>query len=131
MCWDLNPPKTQFGTQTQVVGTQFSSVQFSRSVVSDSLRPHGLQHARPPWDSDPAKTQGTWFQDLMKLGFLMSNCRKNSVRDKVIGKKWTYSDTEGRALHRQSVGPRRGRVQPVVFTSLIPTSPLSPSGIPI
>ena len=27
---------------------QFSSVQFSRSVVSDSLRPHGLQHARPP-----------------------------------------------------------------------------------
>ena len=26
----------------------FSSVQFSRSVVPDSLRPHGLQHARPP-----------------------------------------------------------------------------------
>ena len=24
------------------------SFQFSRSVVSDSLRPHGLQHARPP-----------------------------------------------------------------------------------
>ena len=27
---------------------QFSSVQFSHSVVSDSLRPHGLQHARLP-----------------------------------------------------------------------------------
>ena len=26
----------------------FSSVQFSRSVVSGSLRPHGPQHARPP-----------------------------------------------------------------------------------
>ena len=26
----------------------FSSVQFSHSVMSDSLRPHGLQHARPP-----------------------------------------------------------------------------------
>ena len=26
----------------------FSSVQFIRSVVSDSLRPHELQHARPP-----------------------------------------------------------------------------------
>ena len=25
-----------------------NSVQFSRSVASDSLRPHGLQHARPP-----------------------------------------------------------------------------------
>ena len=30
---------------------QFSSVQFSRSVVSDSLRLQELQHARPPWPS--------------------------------------------------------------------------------
>jgi len=30
---------------------QFSSVQFSRSVVSHSLRPHELQHARPPCPS--------------------------------------------------------------------------------
>ena len=30
---------------------RFSSVQFSRSVVSDSLRPHELQHARPPCPS--------------------------------------------------------------------------------
>ena len=30
---------------------QFRSVQFSRSVVSDSLRPHGLQHTRPPCPS--------------------------------------------------------------------------------
>ena len=29
----------------------FGSVQFSRSVVSDSLRPHGLQHTRPPCQS--------------------------------------------------------------------------------
>ena len=29
----------------------FSAVQFSRSVVSDSLRPHELQHARPPCPS--------------------------------------------------------------------------------
>ena len=28
--------------------TQFSSFQFSCSVVSDSLRPHELQHAKPP-----------------------------------------------------------------------------------
>ena len=27
------------------------SVQFSRSVMSDSLQPHGLQHARPPCPS--------------------------------------------------------------------------------
>ena len=30
---------------------QFSSVQFSHSVVSDSLRPHELQHTRPPCPS--------------------------------------------------------------------------------
>ena len=30
---------------------KINSVQFSRSVVSDSLRPHGLQHARPPCPS--------------------------------------------------------------------------------
>ena len=29
------------------------SVQFSHLVVSDSLRPHGLQHARPPCLSPP------------------------------------------------------------------------------
>ena len=29
----------------------YHSVQFSRWVVSDSLRPHGLQHARPPCQS--------------------------------------------------------------------------------
>ena len=27
----------------------FSSVQFSHSVVSDSLRPHESQHTRPPY----------------------------------------------------------------------------------
>ena len=31
--------------------SSFSSVQFSRSVVSDSLRPHESQHTRPPCTS--------------------------------------------------------------------------------
>ena len=35
----------------------FCSVQFSRSVVSDSLPPHGLQHARPPC---PSPTPGVY-----------------------------------------------------------------------
>ena len=37
---------SQFG-----LGFLFSSVQFSRSVVSDSLRPHESQHTRPPCPS--------------------------------------------------------------------------------
>ena len=36
---------------------QFSSAQFSRSVVSNSLRPHELQHARPPC---PSPTPGVY-----------------------------------------------------------------------
>ena len=36
---------------------QFSSIQFSSSVVSYSLRTHGLQHARPPC---PSATPGAY-----------------------------------------------------------------------
>ena len=36
---------------------QFSSVHFSSSVVSDSLRPHELQHGRPPC---PPPTPGVY-----------------------------------------------------------------------
>ena len=35
----------------------FSSVQFILSVVSDSLQPHGLQHARSPYHRLPEFTQ--------------------------------------------------------------------------
>ena len=52
----------------------------------------------------------TWLQVLMKLRFLMSHCRKNSVRDKVIGKKWIY--LERNTLHRQSMGHLSRREQP-------------------
>ena len=38
-----------------LVSVQFSSVQFSCSVVSNSLRPHELQQARPPY---PPPTPG-------------------------------------------------------------------------
>ena len=37
--------------------TVFQSVQFSRSVVSDSLGPHELQHSRPPC---PSPTPGVY-----------------------------------------------------------------------
>ena len=52
----LSSPSSAGETQTQgpvssVGSHRFSSVQFSRSVVSDSLRPHESQHARPPCPS--------------------------------------------------------------------------------
>ena len=37
----------------------------------------------------------------------MSHRRKNSVRDKVMGTKWTY--LERNTLHRQTVGHLRSR----------------------
>ena len=39
---------------------QPSSVQFSRSVMSDSLRPHRLQHARPPCPSPSPEVHSDW-----------------------------------------------------------------------
>ena len=46
----------------------------------------------------------------MKLRFLMSHCRNNSVRDKGIGKKWVYSDTERSTVHRQCEPLQRANV---------------------
>ena len=34
-----------------MASSPISSIQFSRSVVSDSLQPHELQHTRPPCPS--------------------------------------------------------------------------------
>ena len=45
------------GEATLAVKWELSSVQFSQSVLSDSLRPHGLQHARLPC---PSSTLGAY-----------------------------------------------------------------------
>ena len=46
----------------EVLKIQFSSVQFSRSVVSDSLLPHESQHARPPC---PLQTPGVYSNSCL------------------------------------------------------------------
>jgi len=50
---------------------QFSSVQFSRSVVSNSLWPHGLQHARPPCPSSTPGASQTHAQSVMPSSHLI------------------------------------------------------------
>ena len=80
-------------------------------ILSPSLRGPQLKPCTSDWDLSPSaatRTQPkltvfqlrshTWFQDLMKLRFLMSHRRKNSVRDKVMGKEWIY--LERNTLHR-------------------------------
>ena len=44
-----------YNVEDILLGVPFSSVQLSRSVMSDSLRPHESQHARPPC---PSPTSG-------------------------------------------------------------------------
>ena len=46
-----------FTTSFSHCNIHFSSVQFSHLVMSDSLRPRGLQHARPPC---PSPTPGVY-----------------------------------------------------------------------
>ena len=109
--WDSNPAETLPGTQTHMAGTQ------TQPKPCLGLEPTWLRlepRGNPAWDSNPrgwdsnsAITHRTWFQDLMKLRFLMSHRRKNSVGDKVIGKEWIYSESERSTLHRQSVGHDR------------------------
>ena len=49
---DLDPQSPSEMTHPEVPWQfQFSSVEFSHSVMSDSLRPHGLQHMKPPCPS--------------------------------------------------------------------------------
>jgi len=57
------------------------SVQFSRSVVSDSLRPHELQHARPPCPSPTpgvhsnSRPSNPWFHPAISSSvFPFSSC---------------------------------------------------------
>ena len=45
--------------------TSISSVQYSRSVMSNSLQPHGLQHSRPPYPT-PIQTHVHWVGDAIQ-----------------------------------------------------------------
>ena len=47
------------------------SVQFSCSVVSDSLQPHGLQHARPPCPSPTPESTQMYIESVMPSSHLI------------------------------------------------------------
>ena len=55
----------------------FSSVQFSRSVVSDSLLPHELQHARPPC---PSPTPGAHSNSRPSIELVMPSSQWNIIQ---------------------------------------------------
>ena len=52
----------------------FSSIQFSRSVISDSLRPHELQYTRPPCPSPTAGVHPNhWVSDAIQPSHPLSS----------------------------------------------------------
>ena len=66
---------------TKVHQVQFSSVQFSHSVVSDSLRPHEPHHARPPCPSPTPRVHPNpcplcwWYHPTMSSSIVpLSSC---------------------------------------------------------
>ena len=70
--------------EASVYLTQFSSIQFSLPVMSHSLRPHELQHARPPC---PSPTPGAhsnlcplsrWCQLIISLSVVPFSSRPQS-----------------------------------------------------
>ena len=75
MDWELNScagtqthSKSSLGLKPTWVGLKPSQISVWES------NPHG-------WDSNPVKTRITWFQELMKLRFLMFHHQNNSARD--------------------------------------------------
>ena len=65
----------RLGSSRSGYGMTESTVQFSRSVMSDSLRPHGLQHTRPPCLSPTPLTQTHvhWVSDAIQPAHHLSS----------------------------------------------------------
>ena len=55
--WGIRSVKVKTAILNRMFQVDLSSVQFSCSVMSDSLRPHELQHTRPPC---PSPTPGVY-----------------------------------------------------------------------
>ena len=70
--WELEPlhePCIHF--LPDFLSEMFSSVQFSHSVVSDSLRPHESQHARPPITNCRSSLKLTSIESVMPSSHLI------------------------------------------------------------
>ena len=95
--WSLSTTQSPFTAENEENRTSFRFFSdFSGGLVVKNPPCYagdmGLIQPIPIYWLKPRQNPHTWFQDLMKLRFLIPHCRKNSVRDKVIGEKWIDSD---------------------------------------
>ena len=77
---------------------QFSSLHFSHSVMSDSLRPHGLQHARPPcpsWTSGDCSNSyplSLWYHPTISSFVIpFSSCLQSFPASESFLMSWLFS----------------------------------------
>ena len=117
----------------------FNSVQFSRSVLSNSLQPHESQHARPPcrsptprvhWDSRPSSQ---WCHPAISSSVVPFSSCPQSLPDtdkmKVAHSCPTLCDpmdrsTSGLPVHHQLLELAQTHVHPVC-DAIQPSHPLS------
>ena len=70
----------------------FSSVQFSLSVVSDSLRPHESQHARPPCPSasprfhSDSRPSSPWYHPAISSSVVPFSCPQSVPASEIFSK---------------------------------------------
>ena len=92
-CWQVGslllvPP----GKPSVYASVQFSSVQFSHSVVSDFLRPHESQHARPPCLSptpgvhSDSRPSSQWCHPAIQLSWWIAT--EEDIGIASIGLRW-------------------------------------------
>ena len=73
---------------------QFSSVHFSHSVVSDSLRPHELQHARPPCSSpspgvhSDSRPSSPWCHPAISSSVVSFSSCPQSLNESTLRMRW-------------------------------------------
>ena len=79
---------------------QFISVQFSRSVVSDSLRPHESEHARPPCPSPTPRVHPNSCPSSWWCHPAISSCRPLLLLSPVPPSIRVFSNES--ALHMRS-----------------------------
>ena len=86
----------------------FSSVQFSCSVVSDSLRPHGLQHARPPC---PLPTPGVYSNSCPSSQWChltISSCRPLLLSPSIFPSIRVFPNVNKTSLPLRGHGRQKG-----------------------
>ena len=79
--WFLSSWSPQFSEgKQQLIQDPYNSVQFSRSIMSNSLRPHELQHAGPPYPSPTPRVHpnpcpsSQWCQPTVSSSVVPFSC---------------------------------------------------------